>query len=72
MKNDKGFDDDSQSKPVKMYETKTNRLISIFGSICEANKKTGIGKTTISRQCKYKRPIRKEFYFRYIDDIDTK
>lgn len=67
MKNDKGIFD-NQSNPVAMFETKTNKFISVFGSISEAYRETGIGKTTISRQCKYKRPVRKEFYFRYIDD----
>lgn len=65
--NDKGFDD-SQSMPVKMYETKTNKLLKIFGSISEAHKETGIDKTTISRQCRYHRPVRKEVYFRFKDD----
>lgn len=66
-KNDKGFDD-SQSNPVIMFETKTNKKLKTFGSICEASKETGISKTTISRQAKYKRPVRKPFYFRYCDD----
>lgn len=65
--NDKGYDD-SQSKPVTMYETKTNKVIAKFGSICIAAKETGIPKTTIARQAKYKRPVRKEFYFRYQDE----
>lgn len=67
MVNDKGFDD-SQSKPVNMYDTYTNNLIGIFGSISEASKYKNISKSTISRQCKYKRPVRKDFYFRYCDD----
>lgn len=62
--NDAGWDD-SQSHPVEMFETKTNRSIGVFGSICEASKETGIDKTTISRQCKYKRPVRKPYYFRF-------
>ncbi len=66
-KNNKGFDD-KQSNPVIMFETKTNKKLGIFGSICEASNITGISKSTISRQAKYKRPVRKEFYFRYIDD----
>lgn len=66
-KNAKGFDD-SQSKPVRQYETNTNKLISTYGSIIEASEKTGIPKTTIARQAKYKRPVRKPTYFRYIDD----
>ena len=67
--NDKGYDD-SQSMPVNMYDTKTNRLLNKFGSISEAHKETGIDKTTISRQCKYHRPVRKEVYFRFQDDDD--
>lgn len=70
-KNDKGFED-SQSKPVNMYKTKTNELLNTFGSIGEAYKHTGIGKSTISRQARYKRPVRKEFYFRFIDDEDCR
>lgn len=69
LKNDKGFDD-SQSHPVNMYDTYTNRLINTFGSIRDASRITGIPITTISRQAKYKRPVRKPFYFRYHDDID--
>lgn len=66
--NAKGFDD-SQSKPVKMYETTTNKLLGKFGSITIASNETGISKNTITRQCKYKRPMRKPFYFRYFDDV---
>lgn len=68
--NKKGFDD-SQSLPVNMYDTKTNKLIKTFGSISLASQETGINKTTISRQAKYKRPVRKPYYFRYIDDLDA-
>ena len=66
-KNDKGYDD-SQSKPVIMFDTFTNKKINEYGSICEASKLTGISKNTTSRQAKYKRPVRKPYYFRYIDD----
>ena len=66
-KNDKGFDD-SQSKPVFMFETATNKKIGEFGSCRIASKETGINLSTICRQAKYKRPARKQFYFRYIDD----
>lgn len=66
-KNDSGFDD-SQSKPVMMYSTYTNELLGTYGSGREASKETGIPLNTISRQCKYKRPVRKEYYFRYVDD----
>lgn len=65
--NKKGYDD-SQSKPVIMYETDTNKELGRYGSICEASKLTGCAKTTISRQCKYKRPTRKPWYFRYDDE----
>lgn len=68
-KNDKGFQD-SQSKAVAMFETKTNKLLNIYGSIREANRETGIPLSTISRQAKYKRPVRKEFYFRYLDETE--
>lgn len=67
LKNDKGFQD-SQSKPVIMYETTTNKKIQTFGSIIEASKHTGIPKNTIARQAKYHRPVRKPYYFRYTDD----
>lgn len=70
IKNDKGIED-SQSKPVLMFCTTSNKLINSFGSISEASKETGIDKTTISRQARYKRPSRKEFYFRFNDDTDV-
>ena len=65
--NTKGYDD-SQSIPVRMYETSTNKFIKEFESISEASKQLGISKSTISRQAKYHRPVRKPYYFRYIDD----
>lgn len=65
--NDKGYDD-SQSKPVIMYETKTNKELGKYGSIKEAARLTGCPASTISRQAKYKRPVRKEWYFRYQDE----
>lgn len=68
--NDSGFED-SQSKPVNMYNTLTNELLGTYGSIIEAEKATGIAKSTIARQAKYHRPVRKPFYFRYIDDKTT-
>lgn len=71
MVNKKGYED-SQSMPVKMFETTTNKLLGTYGSIIEASKNTGINVNTISRQAKYKRPVRKPFYFRYIDDDDCK
>lgn len=68
--NDKGADD-SQSKPVAMYNTITNECQGVYGSITEAALQTGLSKTTISRQAKYHRPVRKEYYFRYLDDDST-
>lgn len=65
-------DDDSQSKPVFMFDTKTNKLLGAYGSICEAVKETGRPKTTISRQCRYKRPVRTDVYFRFQDDDSVK
>lgn len=65
--NDKGYDD-SQSHPVVMFETCTNKELGRFGSVKEANHETGISVNTIMRQCKYKRPVRKPWYFRFQDD----
>ena len=68
--NDKGYDD-SQSKPVTMFNTYTNEEIGRYGSICEASRETGIEKNTIARQAKYKKPVRKPFYFRFQDDASA-
>jgi len=68
--NDKGYDD-SQSKPVNIYNTHTNELIGSYGSLKDAVRLTGLSLTTLSRQAKYKRPTRKDFYCRYQDDIDV-
>lgn len=62
---------DSQSKPVIMFETTTNKILGKYGSVSEAVKITGIPQTTICRQAKYHRPTRKPFYFRYEDDISA-
>lgn len=67
MINDKGYDD-SQSQPVIMFNTYTNEEIGRYGSGREASRKTGIGLNTIMRQCKYKKPVRKPFYFRFQSD----
>jgi hypothetical protein len=67
--NDKGYDD-SQSKPVIMYDTYTNKELGRYGSISEAARITGCPKTTIGRQAKYKRPVRKPWYFRYQDEFE--
>lgn len=69
MVNDKGYDD-SQSMPVIMFDTYTNEELGRYGSMREAKRATGIGINTISRQCKYKRPVRKPFYFRFQGDSD--
>ena len=67
--NDKGIFD-SQSFQVNQYDTLTNKLIENFGSISEAERKTGIGKTTICNQCKYtNKPIRNDTYFRFEDNL---
>jgi len=65
--NDKSYND-SQSKPVVMFNTHTNVELGRYGSISEAARETGISKNTILRQAKYKRPVRKDFYFRFQDD----
>ena len=63
-KNDSGASD-SQSMPCMMFDRYTNEMIGIYGSIKEAGRITGISFSTIARQCKYGRPVRKPFYFRY-------
>lgn len=65
VKNDKSYDD-SQSRPVNVYDLKDNLLYS-FGSISECSKELGISKTTISRQCKgiTKGKPRKGYVFRF-------
>lgn len=66
--NDKGYDD-SQSFPVIMFDTYTNQEIKRYGSIKEASRDNpNISPNTISRQCKYKKPVRKPYYFRYQSD----
>lgn len=65
--NDKGYED-SQSNPVVMFNTYTNEELGRYGSACEAARETGIGKNTILRQCKYQKPVRKPFYFRFQSD----
>ena len=65
--NDKGYND-SQSKPVVMYETSTNKILGKYGSIREAARETRCPQSTISRQCRYKRPTRKPWYFRFDDE----
>lgn len=65
--NDKGYED-SQSHPVVMFDTYTNKEIERYGSAREASKCTKIPLNTIMRQAKYKKPVRKPFYFRFQDD----
>lgn len=64
---DKGYND-SQSFPVVMFSTYTNKELERYGSAREAHLKTNIALTTILRQCKYKKPVRKPFYFRFQSD----
>lgn len=63
----KGYED-SQSFPVVMFDTYTNKELNRYGSVSIASKETGINKTTILRQCKYKKPNRKPYYFRFQSD----
>jgi len=67
MKNDKGYED-SQSHPVIMFDTYTNKELGRYGSCREAARLTGVPVNTIIRQCKYKKPVRKPFYFRFQSD----
>lgn len=62
--NDKGYAD-SQSYPVVMFNAYTNSEIGRYGSAREAERETGISRVTILRQCRYKKPVRKPFYFRF-------
>lgn len=66
--NDKSYDD-SQSNPVIMFDTYTNKELGRYGSCREASRETGIGINTITRQVKYKRPVRKPYYFRFQNDV---
>ena len=54
-----------------MFNTFTNELIAKYGSGCEASRETGIGLNTIMRQARYKKPVRKPFYFRFQDDASV-
>lgn len=65
--NSKGYDD-SQSYPVVMFDTCTNNELGRYGSASEAEKQTGISCGTILRQCRYKKPVRKPYYFRFQSD----
>lgn len=67
MVNDKSYDD-SQSMPVIMFDAYTNQEIGRYGSVHEAHRETQIGINTILNQAKYKKPIRKNFYFRFQND----
>lgn len=68
--NAKGVDD-SQSKPVLWFDSRTNKLLGKYGSICEAVRETNIPKSTVSRQAHYHRPTRRDTYFRFADDKTT-
>lgn len=62
--NKKGCEDE-QSFPVVMFNTTTRQELGRYGSIKEAAKATNIQAGTIARQCKYKKPVRKPYFFRY-------
>lgn len=57
----------NENKPVIMYDTKTNKELGRYRCVDDAARATGISKTTIARQAKYHRPVRKPWYFRYQD-----
>lgn len=65
--NAKGYED-SQSHPCIMFDTYTNKILGKYDSCSEASMCTNIPIGTIMRQCRYKRPVRKPFYFRFQDD----
>ena len=63
--NAKGFED-SQSKPVKMFDKYTNEFIHEFGSMREAARETGIDLSTIYHQVHTNcMPRKHKVYFRY-------
>lgn len=53
---------------ILMFKTNTNELLNTFDTVEDAAEKTKIPINIISRQVKYHRPVRKEYYFRYEDD----
>lgn len=59
---------DSQCLPVVMFDTYTNKELGRYDSAMQATKQTNIALNTILRQCKYKKPVRKPFYFRFQSD----
>lgn len=61
-------EEDSQAYPVVMFDTYTNKELNRYGSASIASQETGIPKNTILRQCKYKKPVRKQYYFRFQSD----
>lgn len=70
--NAKGFDD-SQSKPVVMFDFNTFEKIKVYGSISQAALDIGVEKTLISSQAwhliKHPRKQRKyKFYFRFLSE----
>ena len=67
--NDKGYDD-SQSKPIYVYDL-DNNLLYDFGSISIASKELGIAKSTIARQCNgtSKGKPRCGYIFKYQSDL---
>lgn len=68
IKNSKGFEN-SQSMPVCQFDMNKN-LIKIFGSASIAEKETGITKTGILNQCKYKTKTKPRcgYYFRFLNE----
>ena len=70
--NDKGFKD-SQSMPVAMFDLDKN-FIKSFGSVSIAASITGITKSGILYQCKYKMKSKPRcgYYFRFLDEYKEK
>lgn len=76
IKNDKGFND-SQSKPICVFDFNTHKLIDVCGSISLASKKYKIEKIIISSQAHHyvKNPnkLRKyKIYFRFLSEYLNK
>lgn len=61
--NDMGWED-SQSMPVDKYDAATNTFVCSYGSAREAERETGISRSTILLQCRNTdKKIRKPVYF---------
>lgn len=59
---------DNRGCQIKMFDTFTNELLGTYEDVGEASRLNNIPSGTIMRQCRYHRPVRKPFYFRFAND----